>query len=177
MSQGGQGDQAMRDRAPRVVGLVCDWAVGTDGLAGPDGRLVAFPSVVLIRVPCSGFIRPSWLEEALKAGADGVFVVGCPYGDCLNREGNYLMRERIEQLQRRLQRRKVEPQRLAMMAHGLHDAAAFLAEVGALVEALRRLTPAAPPIPAAAARPPVPAPGAGSVPSQAPASPGEEGGS
>lgn len=124
---------------PRMVGFVCDWAVATGNLTDPAGRLRAHPSVVLIRVPCSGFIRPSWLEDALNAGAQGVFVVGCPYGDCLNREGNYLMRERIDQLRRRLQRRKVEPERLVMMAYGVHDHDAFLAEVGAMIESLRRL--------------------------------------
>jgi len=136
---------AQGDRAPRVIGFVCDWAVGTSAITDGDGRLRAHPSVVLIRVPCSGFIRPGWLEDTLKAGADGVFVVGCPYGDCLNREGNYLMRERMDQLQRRLQRRKVDPSRLAMLAHGLHDEAAFLAEVAALLNRLRQLGP--PPAP------------------------------
>jgi F420-non-reducing hydrogenase iron-sulfur subunit len=129
--------------APKVVGFVCDWAVATAGLTDDAGRLLEHPSVVLIRIPCSGFMRPGWLEDALKAGADGVFVVGCPYGDCLNREGNYLMRERIDQLQRRLQRRKVPPERLQMLAHGLHDRAAFLADVAAMVERLRALGPAA----------------------------------
>lgn len=145
---------------PRVIGFVCDWAVATGGLTDAAGRLRAHPSVVLIRVPCSGFIRPSWLEDVLKAGAQGVFVVGCPYGDCLNREGNYLIRERLDQLQRRLQRRKIEPERLVMMAHGLHDGDAFLAEVEAMIEVLRRLPapagakPAAPPTRAAAAASP-----------------------
>jgi F420-non-reducing hydrogenase iron-sulfur subunit len=133
------------------VGFVCDWAVATGDLADARGRLRAYPSVVLIHVPCSGFIRPSWLEDTLKAGAQGVFVVGCPYGDCLNREGNYLMRERLEQLHRRLQRRKIEPERLVMMAHGLHDGEAFLAEVGRMLETLRRLS--VPPDASTAARP------------------------
>lgn len=139
--------------APRAIGFVCDWAVATAELTDEAGRLRAHPSVVLIRVPCSGFIRPSWLEDALRAGADGVFVVGCPYGDCLNREGNYLMQERIEQLQRRLQRRKIEPERLAMLAHGLHDREAFLTDVASLLAALERLRPPAP----EAARPAAPA--------------------
>ncbi len=130
---------APANRSPRVVGFVCDWAVATQELTDAAGRLTAYPSVVLIRVPCSGFIRPAWLEDTLKSGADGVFVVGCPYGDCLNREGNYLMQERIEQLQRRLQRRKVEPERMVMLAHGLHDREAFLADVAAMLEALRRV--------------------------------------
>jgi len=140
-------------RAPKVVGLVCDWAVGTTELADAAGRLRAHPSVTIIRVPCSGFIRPSWLEDTLKAGADGVFVVGCPYGDCLNREGNYLMRERVDQLQRRLARRKIPAERLAMLAYGLHDVDAFLAEVAAFLKRLEALVP-----PAAPARPAAPRP-------------------
>ncbi len=158
----------------KVVGFVCDWAVSTEGLTDGDGRLTAHPSVRIVRVPCSGFMRPDWLEAALRAGADGTFVTGCPYGDCLNREGNYLMRDRVEQLARRLSRRRIDPARLAMLAHGLHDRRAFLDEVAAFLRRLLAL-----PAPAPAARAPRPAPAAApaaSAPAAAPAS-GEEGGS
>lgn len=156
---------------PKLVGFVCDWAVATAGITDAAGRLKAHPSVAIIRIPCSGFIRASWLEDTLKAGADGVFVVGCPYGDCLNREGNYLVRDRVEQLARRLARRKVDPARLTMMAHGLHDVEAFLAEVGTLVGRLEQIGPAAAPARPTAAR----APAAQPPPAQA--VPAEEGSS
>lgn len=141
----------MSDR-PRVVGFVCDWSVDLAPLL-EGTALRGLPNVRIIRVPCSGFVRPSWLEEALTRGADGVFVTGCPYGDCLNREGNYLMRDRVDQQQRRLQRRRIDPARLAMLAHGLHDGAAFLAEVRAFVDRLRSLPSATPARPAAAPAP------------------------
>ena len=128
---------------PKVVGFLCDWSVDLAPLL-EGGRLRQLPNVRIIRVPCSGFVRPAWLEDALARGADGVFVTGCPYGDCLNREGNYLMRDRIDQLQRRLVRRRVDPARLAMLAYGLHDHAAFLDEVRAFVERLRALQPVGP---------------------------------
>ena len=129
----------------KVIGFVCDWAVSTEALLDAQGRLLAHPSVHVVRIPCSGFMRPDWLEESLRAGADGAFVTGCPYGDCLNREGNYLMRDRVEQLARRLQRRRVDPARLAMFAPGLHDRQAFLEEVGAFLRRLESLPqPAAP---------------------------------
>lgn len=137
---------------PKVVGFVCDWSVDLGPLVD-GGRLRELPEVRIIRVPCSGFVRPSWLEETLVRGADGVFVTGCPYGDCLNREGNYLMRDRVDQLQRRLRRRRVDPARLGMLAHGLHDGAAFLAEVRAFVERVRALPAPAPARPAAAPAP------------------------
>jgi len=134
-----------RSGGPKVIGFVCDWAVSTAGLTDGQGHLLAHPSVRIVRVPCSGFVRPDWLEEALRAGADGAFVTGCPYGDCLNREGNYLMRDRVEQLERRLQRRRVEARRVAMFAHGLHDRRAFLDEVAAFLGRLQALPKAASP--------------------------------
>ncbi|OFX12634.1 MAG: hypothetical protein A2V59_01095 [Armatimonadetes bacterium RBG_19FT_COMBO_69_19] len=60
------------------------------------------------------------------------------------------MRDRIDQLQRRLARRRVDAARLGMLAHGLHDRDAFLAEVRAFVERLRALQAPAPARPAAA---------------------------
>ena len=123
----------------KIIGFICDWAVSTEGLTDGQGRLLAHPSVSIVRIPCSGFIRSDWLEDALRAGVDGAFVTGCPYGDCLNREGNYLMRDRVEQLERRLQRRRVDPQRVAMLAHGLHDRQAFLGDVEAFLGRLAAL--------------------------------------
>ena len=139
-----------------VVGFICDWSVDLKPLT-EGGHLRELPHVRIIQVPCSGFVRPSWLEETLTRGAAGVFVTGCPYGDCLNREGNFLMRDRIEQLHRRLQRRKVDPARVGMLAFGLHDAPGFLAQVKAFVERIASL-PA--PAPARAGRPPVAQPAA-----------------
>ena len=130
-------------QTPKVVGFICDWSVDLIPLSD-GGRLRALPNVRVVRVPCSGFVRPEWHEDALNRGADGVFVTGCPYGDCLNREGNFLMRDRIDQLQRRLQRRKVDPARLGMLAFGLHDGAAFLAEVKAFADRIAVLPPAQP---------------------------------
>lgn len=140
---------------PKVVGFICDWSVELAPLL--DGtRVRDLPNVRVIRVPCSGFVRPSWLEDALNAGADGVFVTGCPYGDCLNREGNFLMRDRVDQLQRRLQRRRIDPARMGMLAHGLHDRDAFLADVRAFVDRIAALGTAGPARPAASTPAPPP---------------------
>lgn len=144
---------------PKIVGFICDWSVDLNPLV-THGRLRDLPGVRIIRVPCSGFVRPGWLEDAINRGADGVFVTGCPYGDCLNREGNFLMRDRVDQLARRLQRRKIDPARIAMLAHGLHDRQAFLAEVAGFIQRVAGLGPAKPTrVPAAPAAAPAGAPG------------------
>jgi coenzyme F420-reducing hydrogenase delta subunit len=122
-----------------VVGFLCDWAVGSEGLLNEDGSMVALPQVTLIRVPCSGFVKPAWLEMALRSGAAGTFVCGCPMGDCLNREGNWIMEDRIEALRKRLQRHKVDPARIGFLAYGLHDREEFVQAVRAFTESVVRL--------------------------------------
>lgn len=62
-------------------------------------------AVELVPLPCVGAAPPDLLTRALDAGAAEVQVVGCPPGDCANREGNLwaeqrLVRERVPRLKR-----------------------------------------------------------------------------
>ncbi len=138
---------AAPDRLPRIVGFLCDWAVSSDGLVGEDGTMRDLPSVTLIKVPCSGFVRPAWLEFALRNGADGAFVCGCPLGDCFNRLGNNLIADRVVQMRRRLERQKVQPDRITTIFHGLHDQTEFVAAVREFSDHVANL-PAPAPTPA-----------------------------
>jgi len=147
-------------RRPRIIGFLCDWAVSAEGIVGDDGTMRDLPNVSLIKVPCSGFMRPAWLEFALRNGADGVFVCGCPLGDCFNRLGNNLIRDRVVQMRRRLERQKVQPDRMTTIFYGLHDQAEFVRAVREFSEhvaALPAPAPARPRPPAAAGTPAKPA--------------------
>jgi F420-non-reducing hydrogenase iron-sulfur subunit len=145
---------AQPGRPPRIVGFLCDFAVDVSTLAGPDGTLRDLPNVKLIRVPCSGFVRPSWLEFALRNGAEGTFVCGCPLGDCFNRLGNNLIGDRVVQLRRRFERQRIHPDRIAAIYFGLHDHDGFLAAVRAFSDRVGTLPGPVVPAPrAAAARP------------------------
>jgi F420-non-reducing hydrogenase iron-sulfur subunit len=134
-------------RRPRIVGFLCDWAVSSEGLVREDGTMRDLPNVTLIKVPCSGFIRPSWLEFALRNGADGAFVCGCPLGDCFNRLGNNLIADRVVQMRRRLERQKIQPDRVGTIFFGLHEQTAFVAAVREFSDRVATL-PAPPPAPA-----------------------------
>jgi len=160
-------------RRPKIVGFLCDWAVSADGIVREDGTMRELPNVTLIKVPCSGFIRPSWLEFALKNGADGTFVCGCPLGDCFNRLGNNLIQDRVTQMRRRLERQKVQPDRIATIYYGLHEQAQFVAAVREFSDRVAQL-PAPPPAPAkkpAGVSPARPADAAPSGPAPAPEEP------
>ena len=143
-------------RGPKIVGFLCDWSVASDGVVREDGTMRDLPNVTLIKIPCSGFTRPAWLEFALRSGADGAFVCGCPLGDCFNRLGNNLIGDRVEQLRRRLERQKINPERIGALFYGKHAAAEFVEAVRAFSERVASMPgPAIPP----ARRPAAPAAG------------------
>ncbi len=74
------------------------------------------PSVVVVPVPCSSGIKPSWILYALQKGFDGVFVAAdgsdCAYlPDCTKRTG-----EIVQRAQELIKENGMDPRRLKMAA-------------------------------------------------------------
>jgi F420-non-reducing hydrogenase iron-sulfur subunit len=80
---------------PRVINLVCERSCDLTDHVDDTGKLKAVDGAYVVRYPCSGMIQPLQIEAALKAGAEGVVVLGCQLGDCYYREGNKMIRERL----------------------------------------------------------------------------------
>ncbi len=85
---------------PKILGFLCNWCcyAGAD-LAGVS-RMQYPPNIRVIRVMCSGRIDPKFIFEALRVGADGVFIGGCHLGDCHYLEGNYEAVKKFEMVQK-----------------------------------------------------------------------------
>ena len=74
------------------------------------------PAVVVIPLPCSSGIKPSWVLHAIEAGFDGVFIAAdgtdCAYlPDCTRRTG-----EIVQKAQSLLEEHNHNPRRLKMAA-------------------------------------------------------------
>jgi len=74
------------------------------------------PSVLVIPVPCSSGIKPSWVLHAIEVGFDGVFIAAdgtdCTYlQDCTKRTGDI-----VQKAQLLLEEHKHDPRRLKMAA-------------------------------------------------------------
>jgi F420-non-reducing hydrogenase iron-sulfur subunit len=74
------------------------------------------PSVLVIPVPCSSGITPSWVLHALEAGFDGVFIAAdgtdCAYlTDCTDRTARI-----VQQAQELIEKQGHDPRRLKMAA-------------------------------------------------------------
>jgi len=71
----------------KIVVFGCDQGARSDALAGQE---VASFSLI-----CTGMLPPSFVEYALRGGADGVLVTGCRAAGCAFRLGNRWTEERL----------------------------------------------------------------------------------
>ena len=71
----------------KVVVFGCD--------RGADVRTLDGPGVAALSLPCGGMLPPSFVEYALRDGADGVVVAACPAADCEFRTGSQWLAERL----------------------------------------------------------------------------------
>jgi F420-non-reducing hydrogenase iron-sulfur subunit len=65
-------------------------------------RLQYPPNVRLVRLPCTGKTDVGYILKAFEQGADGVYVVGCPIGNCHHVRGNERGRARVERAKKLL---------------------------------------------------------------------------
>ena len=79
-----------------MVIFACEGA-GADslGVDAASGRCGALPGARVMIVPCTGWIHSLSVERALRRGARGVIIAGCPPGACRFREGDLLLTERL----------------------------------------------------------------------------------
>jgi coenzyme F420-reducing hydrogenase delta subunit/ferredoxin len=62
---------------------------------GADIKALAAPDTAVISLICTGILPPSFVEYALRGGADGVMLTGCRTGGCDFRLGDRWTTERL----------------------------------------------------------------------------------
>jgi len=97
------------------------------------------PSVLVIAVPCSSGINPSWVLHALEAGFDGVFIAAdgtdCAYlADCTGRTAKI-----VQKTQELMERQGHDPRRLKMAAICSVCSESFVSHMENFDKALREL--------------------------------------
>jgi len=115
---------------------------------------VQYPAnVKFVRLPCTGKTDIRYLLEAFEQGADGVYVVACPIGNCHHVRGNERGRARVKRAKAILDELGLGGERLEMFFMSGSQALAFANAARMMTERLRALGPS--PLKASAqARPP-----------------------
>ncbi len=104
----------MQKFEPKIVAFCCYYcAYSAADLAG-SLRLQYPPNIRIIELRCSGRIDERLILEAIEAGADGVYVIGCLEGDCHFLKGNLRAAKKVHYLRGILKQIGINPERVAM---------------------------------------------------------------
>ena len=113
----------------KVVVFGCDCAADVRALAGPD--------TTALSLPCTGMLPPSFVEYAIRDGADGVMLTGCV--ECAYRLGNRWVEERLNGARQPLLRANVSRERVRVVWAGTEQEAHVAQELALFRRTLREL--------------------------------------
>jgi len=133
--------QARKFFEPEITAFYCIYcgymAADTAGAMG-----VQYPAnVKFVRMPCTGKTDIRYLLEAFEQGADGVFVVACPIGNCHHVRGNERGLARLQRAQKILDEIGLGSDRLEMFFMSGSQAHTFASAVDKMTNRIRELGP------------------------------------
>jgi coenzyme F420-reducing hydrogenase delta subunit len=128
---------AALEGAPRIVVFGCRW--------GAAVRALEDRSTAAIEFLCAAMVPPSFIEYALRAGADGVLVAGCREGDCEFRAGDALLAARLAGERKPALRPSVPRERVCLAHAGRTDLQILRSRLEQFRADLSRLGPRAGP--------------------------------
>jgi F420-non-reducing hydrogenase iron-sulfur subunit len=126
---------------PQITAFYCIYcgymAADTAGALG-----VQYPAnVKFVRMPCTGKTDIRYLLEAFEQGADGVYVVACPIGNCHHVRGNERGLARLKRAQKILDDIGIGSERLEMFFMSGSQAHTFADSVDKMTDRIRKLGP------------------------------------
>ena len=98
-------------------------------------------NVKFVRLPCTGKMDIRYVLEAFEQGADGVYVVACPIGNCHHVRGNERGQARLKRAAQLLEDIGLDKERLGMFFMSGSQAHTFAAAAQTMTERVRQLGP------------------------------------
>lgn len=99
------------------------------------------PNVKFIRLPCTGKTDIRYLLEAFEQGADGVYIVACPIGNCHHVRGNERGWARVRRAKKILDEIGIGGDRLEIFFMSGSQGHAFAMAAQQMTERIRNLGP------------------------------------
>ena len=103
---------------------------------------IQYPAnVKFVRLPCTGKTDIRYLLEAFEQGADGVYVVACPIGNCHHVRGNERGHARLQRAQEILDEIGLGRERMDMYFMSGSQSHTFAMAAQTMTERIRELGP------------------------------------
>lgn len=136
-------DQLTKDALfePEITAFFCVYC----GYMAADtaGALhIQYPAnVKFVRLPCTGKTDIRYILEAFEQGADGVYQVACPIGNCHHVRGNERGLARVQRAKKILDEIGLGGERLDMFFMSGSQGQSFAMAAQTMVERIRKLGP------------------------------------
>jgi coenzyme F420-reducing hydrogenase delta subunit len=103
---------------------------------------IQYPAnIKFFRMPCTGKTDIRYLLEAFEQGADGVYIVACPIGNCHHVRGNERGKARVERAKEILDAIGLGSERLDMFFMSGSEGYSFANAAKEMTERIRKLGP------------------------------------
>ncbi|MBN1666763.1 MAG: hydrogenase iron-sulfur subunit [Anaerolineales bacterium] len=103
---------------------------------------IQYPAnVKFVRLPCTGKVDIRYLLEAFEQGADGVYIVACPIGNCHHVRGNERGWSRIKRARQILEEIGLGADRLDIFFMSGSQGQSFAMAAQTMTERIRSLGP------------------------------------
>ena len=130
-----------QDFEPEITAFYCIYC----GYMAADtaGALhIQYPAnIKFVKLPCTGKTDVRYILEAFEQGADGVYEVACPIGNCHHVRGNERGRARVMHAKKILDEIGLGGERLDMFFMSGSQGHAFAIAAQTMVERIRKLGP------------------------------------
>jgi F420-non-reducing hydrogenase iron-sulfur subunit len=126
---------------PELTAFTCIYCGSMAGdTAGALG--LTYPAnVKMFRFPCTGKVDVEYILKAFEEGADGVYIVACPIGNCHHVHGNVRATKRLAYARELLEQVGVEGDRLGIYYMSGSQAHAFANAAAQMTDRVRKLGP------------------------------------
>ena len=99
------------------------------------------PNIKLVKLPCTGKLDVQYILDAFEQGADGVYVVACPLGNCHHVKGNERGQARVNTTKKLLDEIGLGGERLDMYFMSGGQGRTFARAAIEMTERVKRLGP------------------------------------
>jgi len=126
---------------PEITAFMCIYCAYMAADTAGALRIPYPANVKLVKLPCTGKTDPRYILRAFEDGADGVYVVACPLGNCHHVRGNERGYARVQRTKRILDEIGLGGDRLDMFFVSGGQGVAFAEIAQEMTERIRALGP------------------------------------
>ncbi len=126
---------------PEITAFLCIYCAYMAADTAGALRISYPPNVKLVKLPCTGKVDSRYILKAFEDGADGVYVVACPIGNCHHVRGNERAYARVQWTKKLLDDIGLGGERLDMFFVSGGMGLAFAEAAEEMTERIRALGP------------------------------------